>query len=60
MLMYFDWCEPQLGCVITLQGGTNRELKKVTQFGLHLAHNSILESSFLLEEFAWPEKKARR
>ena len=62
-LMYFDRCEPQLGSVITLQGGTNRVLKKVkkvTQFGLHLAHNSILESSFLLEEFAWPEKKARR
>ena len=59
-LMYFDRCEPQLGCVITLQGGTNRELKKVkkvTQFGLHLAHNSILESSFLLDEFAWPQKR---
>ena len=58
-LMYFDHCEPQLGCAITLQGGTNRELKKVkkvAQFGLHLAHNSILESSFLLDEFAWPGK----
>jgi len=57
--MYFDVCEPRLGCVITLQGGSNRELKKVkkvTQFGLHLAHNSILETSFLLDEYAWPGK----
>lgn len=58
-LMYFDVCEPRLGCVITLRGGTNRELKKVkkvAQFGLHLAYNSFLESSFLLDEFAWPGK----
>ena len=58
-LMYFDVCEPRLGCVIALRGGTNRELKKVkkvTQFGLHLAYNSFLESSFLLDEFAWPGK----
>ena len=57
--MYFDVCKPQLGCVITLQGGSNRELKKVkkvTQFGLHLAHNSILETAFLLDENAWPGK----
>lgn len=59
-LMYFDKCDPKLGCVITLQGGTNRELKKVkkvTQFGLHLAYNSLLESSFLLDEYAWPGNK---
>ena len=58
-LMYFDVCEPKLGCVIALRGGTNRELKKVkkvTQFGLHLAYNSFLESAFLLDEFAWPGK----
>jgi hypothetical protein len=56
-LMYFDKCDQKLGCVITLQGGTKRELKKVkkvTQFGLRLAHNALLESSFLLHEHAWP------
>ena len=56
-LMYFDKCDPKLGCVITLQGGASRELKKVkkvTQFGLHMAYNSLLESSFLLDEYAWP------
>ena len=57
-LMYFDQCEPHYGCVITLQGASNRELKKVkkiTQFGLHIAHNSNLETAFLLDEFAWPK-----
>ena len=57
-LMYFDLCEPQYGCVITLQGALNRELKKVkkiTQFGLHIAHNSNLETAFLIDEFAWPK-----
>lgn len=57
-LMYFDLCEPQYGCVITLQGASNRELKKVkkvTQFGLHIAHNSNLETAFLVDEFAWPK-----
>lgn len=56
-LMYFDLCERQYGCVITLQGASNRELKKVkkvTQFGLHIAHNSNLEMAFLVDEFAWP------
>lgn len=56
-LMYFESCDPKLGCVITLQGGTNRELKKVkkvTRFGLHIAHNSHLEVDFLVDEFAWP------
>lgn len=57
-LMYFDQCEPHYGCVITLQGASNRELKKVkkiTQFGLHIAHNSNLETAFLIDEFAWPK-----
>ena len=57
-LMYFDLCERQYGCVITLQGASNRELKKVkkiTQFGLHVAHNSNLETLFLIDEFAWPK-----
>jgi len=56
-LMYFDHCEPMLGCVITLQGGTKRELKKVkkvTSFGLYICRNSYLETSFLVDEFAWP------
>ena len=56
-LMYFDQCPPHLGCVITLQGGSMKELKKVkrvTQFGLHVAYNSLLETSFLVDEFAWP------
>ena len=60
-LMYFDNCEPKLGCVIILQGATKRELKKVknvTRFGLHIAHNSILETAFLLDEFAWPSSSA--
>ncbi len=60
-LMYFDRCEPKLGCVVTLQGGTNRELKKVKrvlQFGLHLAYNSLLESTFLLDEYAWPSSSS--
>ena len=57
-LMYFDQCEQHYGCVITLQGALNRELKKVkkvTQFGLHIAHNSNLETAFLIDEFAWPK-----
>ena len=57
-LMYFDKCEPRYGCVITLHGASNRELKKVkkiTQFGLHIAHNSNLETAFLIDEFAWPK-----
>ena len=57
-LMYFDQCEPRYGCVITLQGALNRELKKVkkvTQFGLHIAHNSNLETAFLIDEYAWPK-----
>ena len=57
-LMYFDQCGPRYGCVITLQGASNRELKKVkkiTQFGLHIAHNSNLETAFLIDEFAWPK-----
>ena len=57
-LMYFDQCEPRYGCVITLQGASNRELKKVkkvTQFGLHIAHNSNLETAFLIDEYAWPK-----
>ena len=56
-LMYFDLCPPELGCVITLQGAPLKELKKVkkvTQFGLHIAYNSILETHFLVDEFAWP------
>ena len=56
-LMYFDHCDPSLGCVITLMGGLRRELKKVkktTLFGVFLAYNSQLESSFLIDEFAWP------
>ena len=60
-LMYFDRCEPRLGCVITLHGGSNRKLKRVkklTQFGLHIAHNSRLETSFLVDEFAWPSPSA--
>ena len=57
-LMYFDQCERCYGCVITLHGASNRELKKVkkiTQFGLHIAHNSNLEIAFLIDEFAWPK-----
>lgn len=56
-LMYFDHCDPRLGCAITLMGGSRRELKKVkkaTLFGLYVAYNSQLESSFLIDEFAWP------
>ena len=56
-LMYFDHCDPRLGCVITLMGGSRRELKKVkkvTLFGVFTAYNSLLESSFLIDEFAWP------
>lgn len=56
-LMYFDECPPSLGCVITLQGGSLKELKKVkrvTQFGLHIAYNTLLETNFLVDEFAWP------
>ncbi len=55
-LMYFDGCDPKLGCAISLQGGSKRELKKVKkviQFGLHVAFNSLLEMSFLLDEYAW-------
>ena len=57
-LMYFDHCDPRLGCVITLMGGSRRELKKVkkaTLFGVYVAFNSQLETSFLIDEFAWPE-----
>ncbi len=57
-LMYFDHCPPKLGCAITLQGASMKELKKVkkvVQFGLHIAHNSGLETHFLVDEFAWPE-----
>ena len=57
-LMYFDHCPQQLGCVIILQGAPLKELKKVkkvVQFGLHIAHNSILETHFLVDEFAWPK-----
>lgn len=56
-LMYFDHCDPRLGCVITLMGGSRRELKKVkkaTLFGVYVAFNSQLETSFLIDEFAWP------
>lgn len=56
-LMYFDHCDPRLGCVITLMGGSRQELKKVkkvTLFGVFVAYNSLLESSFLIDEFAWP------
>ena len=56
-LMYFDQCDATLGCVITLQGDTKRELKKVkkvTCFGLYISRNSKLETSFLVDEFAWP------
>lgn len=62
-LMYFDNCDPKLGCVLTLQGSSNKELKKVkrvTQFGLHLAYNSLLESSFLLDEYAWLDNGAEQ
>ncbi len=58
-LMYFDECEPKLGGVILLQGSNNRELKKVkkvVQFGLQIAHNMRLESSFLADEFAVPKQ----
>ena len=27
--MYFDGCSSQLGCTVTLRGGTNKELSKV-------------------------------
>ena len=56
-LMYFNHCDPRLGCTITLMGGTRRELKKVkkaTLFGVFVAYNSQLETSFLIDEFAWP------
>lgn len=58
-LMYFDECDPKLGGVITLQGGLNQELKRVKQvanFGLHIAQNMGLESSFLADEFAEPSQ----
>ena len=57
-LMYFDSCDPKFGCAITLQGGTKRELKRVKRvasFGLLVAHNSRLETAFLVDEFAWPD-----
>ena len=56
-LMYLDHCDSRLGCAITLMGGSKRELKKVkkaTLFGVYVAYNSQLESSFLIDEFAWP------
>ena len=56
-LMYFDLCDPRLGCTITLMGGSRRELKKVKKvalFGTFVAYNSQLEASFLIDEFAWP------
>ena len=62
-LMYFDQCDPTLGCVITIQGGTKRELKKVkkvTRFGLYISRNSNLETSFLVDEFAWPPSQQPR
>lgn len=57
-LMYLDECEPKLGGVILLQGSTNNVLKRVKQvvlFGLQVAHNMFLESSFLFDEFAKPQ-----
>ena len=57
-LMYFDSCDTKFGCAITLQGGTKRELKrvkKVATFALLIAHNSRLETAFLVDEFAWPD-----
>ena len=60
-LMYFNHCDPRLGCTITLMGGSRRELKKVkkaTLFGVFVAYNSQLETSFLIDEFAWPTAPA--
>ena len=60
-LMYFNNCDPRLGCTITLMGGSRRELKKVkkaTLFGVFVAYNSQLETSFLIDEFAWPTAAA--
>ena len=57
-LMYFDNCESRLGCVVTLQGGSIHELRKVkrvAQFALYVAHNSFLECPYLSDECAWPE-----
>ncbi|XP_041374474.1 1-phosphatidylinositol 3-phosphate 5-kinase-like isoform X2 [Gigantopelta aegis] len=53
----FDGCATNLGCTISLRGGTSGELRKVKdilKFMSYTAYNSLLEISFCMDEFAMP------
>ena len=56
-LIYLDECEPRLGGVIMLQGSHKnvlKRVKKVVLFGLQIAHNMKLESSYLTDLLVVP------
>lgn len=56
-LIYLDECETRLGGVILLQGGTKsvlKRVKKVVLFGIQVAHNMKLESSYLTDVLVKP------
>ena len=62
-LIYLDDCDPKLGGVILLKGGTKSILKcvkSVVLFGLQVVHNMNLESAYLTDIFATPFPRTDR
>lgn len=56
-LMFFDGCEPEIGCTILIRGSVRPELakvKKVITFMTYVEYNWRLERSFLMDAFAMP------
>ena len=57
-LMFFDGCQPRLGCTVLLRGSGHAELrkaKKVLRFMAFACYSGRLEQSFLADEFALPK-----
>lgn len=57
-LMFFDGCQPRLGCTVLLRGASYAELrkaKKILRFMVFGCYSSRLERAFLADEFAIPK-----
>ncbi|KAK3611164.1 hypothetical protein CHS0354_026571, partial [Potamilus streckersoni] len=56
-MLLFDGCATNLGCAVTLRGGSFVELKrvkKVMNFMVYASYHSRLEMSFCMDEFLMP------
>ena len=56
-LMFFEGCQPRLGCTVLLRGAGQSELskvKKIVRFMIFACYNARMERAFLADEFAIP------